>query len=111
MATAKMSRSLQKALIGSSQRITIRSFSCTPVCERLIRTFREKPKPEKPGPKYVPYEEKVEVRPRDDVYFIRDQDPPSHSFKEALDVLRAYAFYEETVRVNLRLNIDEGKVF
>lgn len=92
------------------QKVVVRSFYCTQIYERLIRTFREKPKPDRRPEKYVPYQGKVEVKPRDDVYFLHAQDPPSHTFKEALDVLRAYSFEEETVRVHLRLDMNEKKV-
>ena len=91
--------------------VTIRTFMCTPVRDRLIATFRTKPKREqKPKMKELPWKKTV-VKPRDDVYFLYDQDPPSHTFKDALDALRAYAFFEETVRLNLRLNMNEKKVF
>ena len=92
------------------QKAVVRSFSCTQINERLIRTFKEKPKPVRMPEKYVPYQGKVEIKPRDDVYFLYSQDPPSHTFKEALDVLRAYSFAEETVTVNLRLDMTEKKV-
>ena len=52
---------------------------------------------------------KVVEKPRDDVYFLKDQDPPSHNFQEALDVLRAYAFTDETVVVHLKLNVLKEK--
>jgi len=110
MATTKVTLELLKLSLVFPRKVAVRSFHCTPICERLIRTFREKPRPDNRPVKYVPYQGKTEVKPRDDVYFLRSQDPPSHTFKEALDVLRAYAFYEETVRVNLRLDMKEKKI-
>ena len=111
MAAAKVGFELLKSSLTNPQKIIIRSFTCTPVCGRLIKTFRWRPKPDRRPEKYVPYQEKkAEVKARDDVYFLKEQDPPSHTFKEALEVLRAYAFHEETVRVNLRLDMKEKKV-
>ncbi|XP_065063119.1 large ribosomal subunit protein uL1-like [Rhopilema esculentum] len=90
--------------------VTMRTFMCTPVRDKLIATFRTKPKKEqRPKMKELPWKKAV-VKPRDDVYFLYDQDPPSHTFKDALDALRAYAFFEETVRLNLRLNMNEKKI-
>ena len=110
MAATKVALELLKQSLVVPHKVAVRSFHCTPICERLIRTFREKPRPDNRPVKYVPYQGKTEVKPRDDVYFLRSQDPPSHTFQEALDVLRAYAFHEETVRVNLRLDMKEKKV-
>ena len=110
MATAKLNPRVLKGCFRTSQKVFVRPFACTSICQKLIKTFRQKPKPDRTPQKYVPYQGKTEVRPRDDVYFLQSQDPPSHTFKEALDVLRAYSFYEETVRVNLRLDMNEKKV-
>ena len=52
---------------------------------------------------------KVVEKPRDDVYFLKDQDPPAHNFQDALDVLRAYAFTDEAVVVHLTLNVLKEK--
>eukprot|EP00794_Sanderia_malayensis_P011914 gene11914-13148_t len=47
---------------------------------------------------------KVVEKPRDDVYFLNEQDPPKHSFQEAIEGLRAYAFTDENVALALLLD-------
>ena len=54
---------------------------------------------------------KAVEKPRDDVYFLADQEPPKHNFTEALEVLRAYAFTDEAVAVSLLLNMKMKKVW
>lgn len=48
----------------------------------------------------------------DNVYLLNNRPPPLHSFREALDVLRAYAIsnLDETVELHLKLNMGEKKV-
>ncbi len=48
---------------------------------------------------------------RDDVYFLKDQDPPKHSFQEAIEGLRAYAFTDENVALSILLDNKIKKVW
>ena len=48
----------------------------------------------------------------DNVYLLNHRPPPSHTFNEALDVLRAYAIskLDETLELHLKINMGEKKV-
>jgi hypothetical protein len=48
----------------------------------------------------------------DNVYLLNNRPPPSHTFGEALAVLRAYAIsnMDETLELHLKINMGEKKV-